>query len=455
MSVSVIDDCSRRHRLSQPAVNSANSPYLSLSQLCVPVSRSWFLAQGCLLLRADIKLTMCVEYELHPRADALFYVTDVVLPPIIFVVGVVGNLLLIVVLSSRSMRSDNAVYVFYSAVAVVDLMALFCAVPTFLRDADLLSLAVANSRSMAYAVWARRAVEPILRHTAGWLTATAVGMRCAAVRLDTVDGSSVLWTRISTSRVVAFVILVACVLLDFTRFLDAAVVELTNHCFVGVRLWSHNVTALGRRRFYAQLQPTVSTLVGEVLPLLLSLLFALILVVELLRCCRRTSPTDVRYDDDERDRRLSVTVLALSAAFIVLDGPTAALGLARVFYIRSSAATGSVHSHTLYSDLSLIARCSSLARCCLNCVVVAVVSYDFRKTVRRTFCCCCPAVDDVYFEPVACCRQQTDYDDLPKTLSLDQLDYRATVTRDSEAQNGRQVYRMEEQPQINDSSLWI
>jgi len=410
---------------------------------------------------------MCIEYQLHPRTGVLFYVTAVVLPPIVFGVGIAGNLLILVILSRRSMRRESAVYVYYTAVAAVDLMALFCAVPSCVRDIDVMPLSVAHSRSMAYVVWARRAVEPILRHTAGWLTATAAGVRCATVRMGTADGSSAHWSQISASRVVAFIIFVACVLLDFTRFLDAAVVELTNHCFAGVRLWSHNVTALGRRRFYVELQPAASTLAGETLPIALLLLFALILFVGHLRCCRRTSSVALRTpaDDDERDYQLSVTVSALSIALVVLDGPSAALGLTRVFYFRSSTATG---SEDLY-NLSLIARCLSLARCAVNCVVIAVVNYDFRKTTRRTFCCCCASDDDVYFEPVTCCRSpccrrprhDTDYE-RPKRLTWDwdQLEYMATTdassVRESPTPNGGQMTLLQADKQQDfDNSLWV
>ena len=423
---------------------------------------------------------MCIEYRLHPGTGELFYVTDVVLPPILFGVGVVGNLLLLVVLNRRPLRTASAVYVYYAAAAAVDLVALFCAVPTFLRHADVVPLSVAYSRSMAYAVWACRAVEPMLRHTAGWMTTTAAAVRCAAVRLaSSTAGTSARWTRISPSRIVALVVFVACVLLDFTRFLDSAVVELRAHCFPGVRLWSQNVTALGRRRFYVELQPAASIVAGDLLPLVLTLLFTLVLSVGHLRCfvrpktsvARRTSsPVNL---DEERDHQLSVTVFALSAAFIVLDGPTAALQLTRVFYFRSSGAAGSRDSGMVY-DLSLVAGCLSTVRCAVNCVVMAVISGEFRKTVRRTFCCCCAASDDQYFDPVTCCsraQHRAEYDDddyRPKTLPwnyyrqppVDMATTDVITAWDSPTRNGDRLYPLtilgaDQQKDHSDSSLWV
>jgi len=215
----------------------------------------------------------------------------------------------------------------------------------------------------------------------------------------------------------------------------------------------------------------VSTLAGEALPAALSLLFALMLFVGHLQCCRRTPSAALRtpVDDNERSYQLSVTVFAVSIAFFILDGPTAAVGITRVFYFRSPIAAGSEHTHALYY-LSTIARCLSLARCAVNCVIIAVVNYDFRKTVRRTFCCCCPSDDDVYFEPVTCCpapccrrsQQHTD-NDQPKRLSWNELDYETTtdasVGRDSPTRNDDQLYQMTpvETPeqQDYDSSLWV
>ena len=412
---------------------------------------------------------MCIEYQLYPPTSVLFYITDVIIPPITFTVGIAGNLLMLIILSRRSMRRDSAMYVYYTAIAAVDLMALLSAMPSFVRHIDLVPVTVAHSRWMAYVAWTRRAVEPMLRHTAGWLTATAAGVRCATVRLETVSGSPAQWMQISASRIVAFVIFVACVLLDFTRFLDAAVVELTDHCFADVRLWSHNVTSLGRRRFYVELQPAASTLVGETLPFGLSLLFALILFVGHLRCCRRTPSVALRtpLNNDERRYQLSVTVFALSTAFVILDGPSAALGLTRVFYFRSRNATGNGHLYRL----SLVAGCLRLVRCAVNCIVVVIFNYDFRKTVRRTFCCCCPSVDDVYFEPVTCCpplcyrrsQDHTDYD-RPKRISLNQLDYIATtdaIALESPTRDDGQLRQMtllhqnDQQLQDFDSSFWV
>jgi hypothetical protein len=60
--------------------------------------------------------------------------------------------------------------------------------------------------------------------------------------------------------------------------------------------------------------------------------------------------------------------------------------------------------------VELVTRCLSLMRCVVNFVIVAMMQYDFRKTLRRTFCCCCSTTDDIYYEPVVCCRCRSSDD---------------------------------------------
>ena len=66
------------------------------------------------ILRRQTTITMCIEYQLHPPTDPLFYVTNVAFPPIIFVVGMVCNVLLLVIFNRRSLRRDSAISVSYT-----------------------------------------------------------------------------------------------------------------------------------------------------------------------------------------------------------------------------------------------------------------------------------------------------------------------------------------------------
>lgn len=257
----------------------------------------------------------------------------------------------------------------------------------------------------------------MLRHSSGWFTTMAVAIRYAGTRLH--DDSPARWTRISASRIVAFVLLVSCVLLDCTRFVDTAVNELTGHCFAGVSLWTHNVTQFSVRPFYADIQPTVSVVAGQLVPFVLTLLFTTLLFVGHLRCrcCRSVArhisvTLRVPADHDEREYQLSFTVFAVSLAFLCLDSLTTAVDITHVslFLFRpntnnSNMATGSSDDVTVavLRYLQQIGRCTSLIRCAVNFVIIVLYSHDFRKTLRRMFCCCCPSEDDVYYEPVTCC----------------------------------------------------
>jgi len=385
---------------------------------------------------------MCTQYQLHPPADIVFYITDVALPPLIFGLGIAGNLLLLLVLNLREMRRESAVYVYLAATAGVDVLALLCAVPPFLRDVELLPVPVAHSYPAAVAVWVRRAIDPMLRHSVAWFAALIVVLRFASVDLQA-DGSDApqvpdspsRWTRISSARIVAFVAVVGCSLLDFTRFFDATVVPLVGHCFdPDWLLWSVNRTRFAYvRPFYAEIQPAVSALAGGAVPLAVTALFGAILWLSTTVCCRRhccrcrpgrsSPPVAGRRsaclrtpaDHVERENQLTSTVIAITVAAVCLDGPRIALDVVEAF--RLVDATGSDVIGSLVADrpvatttlayvvryVGQVARCLSLLRCAINFVLIAVLDYDFRKTLRRAFCCCCPSADDVYYEPVTCC----------------------------------------------------
>lgn len=391
---------------------------------------------------------MCTQYVLHPPTGVVFYLTDVALPPLVFGLGVAGNLLLLLVLNLRQLRRDSAVYVYLAAMAGVDLFALLCAVPPFVRDVELLPVPLAHSRPAASAIWVRRAVEPILRHSAAWYAALAVIIRYATVGDATVEAdsdtsdrpstpeSSSRWTRISSSRIVAFVIFVACALLDFTRFFDAAVVPLVGHCFNPEwSLWAVNRTHFAvTRPGYAEIQPATSALAGGAVPLATAALFAVILWLTTTgcSCCRRRSDgcskslpivgktrsacLHIPTNHDEREYQLTVTVVAIVIAAVCLDGPRAALDVAEAFHFGGATANdvimtadsiayhreASVTATVLYY-VELVSRCLSLMRCAVNFVIIATMQYDFRKTLRRSCCCCCQTSDDIYYEPVACC----------------------------------------------------
>jgi hypothetical protein len=326
---------------------------------------------------------MCTQYVLHPPTGVVFYITDVALPPLLFGLGVAGNLLLLLVLNLKEMRRESAVYVYLAATAGIDLLALLSVVPSFVRDVELLPVPLAHSYPATAAVWVHRAIEPILRHSAAWYVALAVVVRYATVGGATVDANPVAadrlpttkpssrCTRISSSRIVAFVFFVACVMLDFTRFLDATVVPLVGHCFDAE--WS--LWAVNRSRFaasrpgYAEIQPATSSLVGGAVPLAIAALFAVILWLTTGGWCRRRQYGDscselpphvngtrsmclrVPANYDEREYQLTATVIAIVIAAVCLDGPRAALDIAEAFYFGGVTAKDIVLTTDSVADL--------------------------------------------------------------------------------------------------------
>lgn len=353
----------------------------------------------------------CVTYPLHPRNDdVIFYVTDVVLPPLIFGSGLFGCLLLIVLLNCRYLRRDSSVYVYLVAAAVVDLLAIAAALPCFLRDVEALPVGLSHSWEMAYAVWLARALGPVCLHSAAWFTALAAVVCYAGVRFD--DESPSRWTRISLSRVAVFVLFLFCALLNFTRLFDSQVIEVSEHCFAPLSLWTVNATQFGLDLTYREIHPVIVSFFGHLLPLSVVLLFALLIGCHEnggRRLLLGRGPAAAIFlrtpaDRDGRHVQLNVSVFCVSVAFLLLESASAADSVVAAFFEVSSASVDQGQGQGLTNHFRSVARCSSLLRCAVNFVLLALFSHDFRKTFRRNLCCLCPPPkDDEYFEASTCC----------------------------------------------------
>lgn len=339
---------------------------------------------------------MCVPYSLHPSPDPVFYLTEVLLPPLLFGVGVLGSLLLLAVLNCRSLRRESSIYVYLTGLAAADVLFLACAVPRFIRNVDAFPIELAFSKDMAFAVWVERGLSPICVQSAAWMVAMTAVVRYAGVRFQT---SPSRWTRISLSRVVVFVVFVFCCLLNFTRFLDTEVVQLSGHCFEPLSLWSQNVTRFGLNPIYRELLPVIVSFLGYLIPISVTLLFVVLIGCGPNGCSllgRHPVLLRTPGDRDEGELQVNVSVLAICTALLVLGAPSAVCSVFEAFFKDSLDAT-------FFYYFQMVAQCLWLLRSSLGFVILVLINYDFRKTLRRGCCCCCPAQDDEYFEPVTCC----------------------------------------------------
>lgn len=339
---------------------------------------------------------MCVPYSFHPALDPVFYLTEVLLPPLLFGVGVLGSLLLLAVLNCRSLRRESSIYVYLTGLAAADVLSLACAVPRFVRNVDAFPIELAFSRGMAFAVWVERGLSPFCVQSAAWMVAMTAVVRFAGIRFQS---SPSRWTRISLSRVVVFVLFVFCALLNFTRFLDTEVVQLSGHCFEPLSLWSQNVTRFGLNSVYSELHPVVVSFLGYLMPLCVTLFFVLLVGCGPNGCSLLGRPPFILrtpMDRDEGEFQVNVSVLAICTALLVLGTPSAVCSVFDAFFKDSM-------DETFVYYFQMVARCLWLLRSTLGFLIMALINYDFRKTLRRGCCCCCPAQDDEYFEPVTCC----------------------------------------------------
>lgn len=363
--------------------------------------------------------TMCDGYQQQTEAsDPVFFITEVLLLPFFLVVGLVGCPLLLVILTRRSMPTeDSPIYVYASGLASSDLL-LFCSsIPRFIRAVDTLPLTVAFSRPMAYALLVGQGLGPACRHTAIWLTALTVAARTFGVRFRGVTPPNPTpattpltlskWNSVRVGRVLVLLVFLSCVLLNFTRFLDSEVVELTTRCQEPTSMWTRNATRLGLDATYRRVRPVVVCFLGHVIPLTVALVFVLTLACA-SNCCRHRRKFLLRTPKNRAEREFLVNafVLSISISLLVLETPSAFLAIFEACFQE-------FFDHSSIRHFHLVSRCLGLLRPVLGIVFTVLINHSFRKTCKHTFCCCCRQRkrDIISNRVISCCHGYRKPDD--------------------------------------------
>ena len=337
----------------------------------------------------------CVVFPVRQASNPVFYTTNIVLMPVIFGLGIMGNLLSLVVLNRSSLRRESPVYVYLTGLAVMDLLRLVINVPVAIRDMEVLQPDVTYSYDMVLLATYAEGFAHLFKHTATWLISFVgvvrwVGLRWPRLRLR--------WRKISASRVVVFLLFVLCCVLDFPRFFQARVVPVVGHCFSGMTLWHWQYTRFGSHPAYIAVYPWVVTIIGYLLPFFLLLVFGVLMALYApwSRIVRAKIILRSPRDDDEGELQLTAMLLVMSSIYLLLELPACMVQILVSLNDRQVLAT-----NNRFTDFSLIADCLSLMHCSVSFIVYNLMSGDFRKAFRRSFCCCCDTGDE-YYEPVSC-----------------------------------------------------
>ena len=96
------------------------------------------------------------------------------------------------------------------------------------------------------------------------------------------------------------------------------------------------------------------------------------------------------------ENRTNLMLLIIIVFFVILELPDS---IAHAF-----AGLGSVEARNSqgFKNFVYVTNCFSLTHSCINFILYTVLSADFRKTFKRTFCRLCMRNDE-YYEPIRCC----------------------------------------------------
>lgn len=214
---------------------------------------------------------------LHYTENPVWQATNAVLLPVQLSIGIIGNVMTILILNMAHMRTSSAIYTYLTALAVLDLLTLLMTIPTFLRDMEIFSLDVGFSEVMATYVTLYNGFGNIVKHSATWIVVFVALVRYFAISRPFRKRR---WTKISASRIIVFLIVVGCVVVDLARFFEFEVVPMTDHCFP-MRLWTYQYTKFSKGVLFIDVYPWIVTIFAFFLPFILIMLFNTLIVIHM------------------------------------------------------------------------------------------------------------------------------------------------------------------------------
>ena len=213
----------------------------------------------------------------HYTENPVWKATNVVLLPVQLSIGITGNVVTIIVFNRPHMRTSSAIYVYLTALAILDLLTLLMTIPTFLRDMEILSLEVGFSKEMATYVTLYNGFGSIIKHSATWVVVFVALVRYTGISRPFRRQR---WAKISASRIIVFLIVVVCVVIDLARFFEFEAVVRSEDCFP-VTLWKYQYTEFSRGVLFMDVYPWVVTFLVFFLPFILIMLFNTLIIIHM------------------------------------------------------------------------------------------------------------------------------------------------------------------------------
>ena len=259
------------------------------------------------------------------------------------------------------------------------------------QDTEIADPEVTYSRWMAFLITKSYGISNITKHSATWIMVflPIISLQCSRspFRKDR-------WTKISTSRIVIFLIILFCTVIDFPRFLEVAVTRVEGHCFENMEIWDWKYTEFGSTNLFIVVFPLMIVIICFGIPFVLILIFTSMLWSHLRSKPKQKKVLYTPKNPDQVIYQASSLVLIVVLVFSALQLPDAIVQIFVALYGLPFSLTPGFHEFAAVSRLLVLVRCS------INFLLYCLLSSEFRKAFSRTFCCLC--IKDEYYEPITC-----------------------------------------------------
>ena len=334
----------------------------------------------------------CIDFPPHLSSNLWFYATNVITTPIILGIGVFGNLLCLIVFNIAQIRKSSPAFAYIIGLVVVDIISLSLVVPRYLRDSEALPPDLLYSRMVGYIMVAEHGLSAICTHTATWYIVMANIVFVARMNSTRLKPS---WTKVSISRILAFVLFLAATILNFPKFFSYSVNEVLGHCFLQMNLWDLKSTALGESLLYTSLYPWIIISATFAAPFLTLTIVCMALPVKMgfNSFCTKKVVLQNANTDEARKLHLGKSLFILAIMLIILEVPHNVAYLFVTLYRERATNSSGFYEFLLLSEVLRRLRTS------ITFFVFCLFYGDFRKCLRRVFCCS----GDEHYEPCTCC----------------------------------------------------